>query len=137
MMALILRAAGSTASEAEVRRCVTIDEAKNEIVEIYHINELSQSDRAEIWLTAQDVMETKKQYTKIVRMMMRSHEPLEETDECCCRGLGKIIFSFTLCVARATTSYMVLFHANFRIQNEGRFPPKKEDQAKGDARSFG
>jgi hypothetical protein len=76
-------------SANKTKRGVTIDETKNEVFEIYHINELSKEDKAVIWLTLGDVVETKRQYQIIVRMMMKSKEPLEETDECCCRGLGK------------------------------------------------
>ena len=77
-------------SADESKRYVTIDKTKNEEFEIYHVNDLSKSDREEMWLTVQDVMETKRQYATIVQMMMKSKEPLEETDECCCRGLGKL-----------------------------------------------
>jgi hypothetical protein len=90
MMSPMLNRRERKLSADESKRYVTIDKTKNEEFEIYHVNDLSKSDREEMWLTVQDVMETKRQYATIVQMMMKSKEPLEETDECCCRGLGKL-----------------------------------------------
>jgi hypothetical protein len=96
IMSRLLKMRERKPSADESKRYVTIDKTKNEEFEIYHVNDLSKSDRAEMWLTVQDIMETKRQYTTIVRMMMKSKEPLEETDECCCRGLGKFFVQRSL-----------------------------------------
>jgi hypothetical protein len=90
MMSRMLKRRERKLSADESKRYVTIDKTKYEEYQMYHVNDLSKSDRAEMWLTVQDVMETKRQYATIaVRMLMKSKEPLEETDEYCCRGLGK------------------------------------------------
>jgi hypothetical protein len=59
--------------------------------EIPHLSDLSEEEINAVWLTPEEFMETKKAYSKIVQMMMRSREPIEETDEICTRGLGTFI----------------------------------------------
>ena len=71
------------------KRRVHFNESKNKVYDIYHVNDLSSWERARIWLQVEDCIEIKKRYTVIVRMMMKSKEPLEETDEICPRGLGE------------------------------------------------
>lgn len=56
--------------------------------EIPHLNDLSDEEVNEVWLAQEDYVDTKRAYTRIVQMMMRSREPIEETDEICTRGLG-------------------------------------------------
>jgi len=69
---------------------VRFDLARNTEKSIVHIDDLSPDEINSIWLSATDFMETKKQYTVIVRMMMKSRgKSIKETDEICCRGLGK------------------------------------------------
>jgi hypothetical protein len=72
--------------------------------EIPHLNDLSDEDINAVWLSPEGFMETKKAYSKIVQMMMRSREPIEETDEICTRGLGKFMYymikmSYAVCLA--------------------------------------
>jgi hypothetical protein len=72
-------------------RSVTFDFSKNTVQEMYHVNDLSVTDIETIWVSAEDLLATKKDYTAVVRRMMRSREPLEETEDFCCRGLGKLV----------------------------------------------
>jgi hypothetical protein len=71
------------------KRSITIDISKNTVKKIYHVNDLTDEEVRDLWLTPVEFMETKKQYTAVVRMMMKSREPLPETEQFSCRGLGK------------------------------------------------
>ena len=59
--------------------------------EIRHINEFSQEEIKALWISPEEQQESKKAYTVIVRAMMRSATPLEETDDVCTRGLGMLL----------------------------------------------
>jgi hypothetical protein len=71
------------------KRSITIDLSKNTVKNIYHVNDLTDEEVGDLWLTPMEFMETKKQYTIVVRMMMKSRVPLPETEQFSCRGLGK------------------------------------------------
>lgn len=57
--------------------------------EIPHLNNMPLEQIHATWLQPDEILETKKAYTEIVRMMMKAREPIEDTDELCTRGLGK------------------------------------------------
>jgi hypothetical protein len=59
--------------------------------EIPHLTDLSDEEVNAVWLAPEDYIETKRVYSRIVQMMMRSREPIEETDEICTRGLGTFL----------------------------------------------
>jgi len=52
-----------------------------------HVKDIPDAEKDLLWITAVEFMEAKKQYTEIVRMMMRSRQTLQETEDICCRGL--------------------------------------------------
>ncbi len=83
---------GRGAKDTSNKRSITIDTSKNTVRNIYHVNDLADEELRDIWLTPEEFMETKKQYTAVVRMMMKSREPLPETEQFSCRGLGKLFF---------------------------------------------
>jgi hypothetical protein len=58
--------------------------------EIPHLNNISLEEIRATWLQPDEIKATKTAYTEIVRMMMKSREPIEDTDELCTRGLGKL-----------------------------------------------
>jgi hypothetical protein len=77
------------AKDTSKKRPITIDISKNTVKSIYHVSDLTDEEVRAFWLTQEEFLETKKQYTAVVRMMMKSREPLPETEQFSCRGLGK------------------------------------------------
>ena len=62
------------------------------------ISDMSIEEKDSYWITPIEFAESKNQSAMILRMMMKCHsqnqQQLQETDEICCRGLGKfLIFS--------------------------------------------
>ena len=74
----------------ESKRRIRFDLQRNVVFHIWHVSELTSQELMDIWITAEEFMATKKDYTNVVRMMMKSREPLEETEELTCRGLGAL-----------------------------------------------
>jgi hypothetical protein len=85
----MVRAKSSTKESSSSIRKIRFDFSKNTECETIHVNDLSGEEKDLLWITAVEFMETKKQYTAVVRTMMKSRDAIQETDEICCRGLGK------------------------------------------------
>lgn len=89
--------------------------------EIPHLNDLSDEEVNAVWLTPENFLETKKGYTQIVQMMMRSREPIEESDDICTRGLGTFMLLYDqnmfpwLCSIKLIKTVII-----FRLQNSER-----------------
>ena len=75
----------------ESKHKVRFDESINTKYEIFRAKELTREERAKIWITREDLLQNKKESGVIAQTMMRSKEPVEETEEFCCRGLGKFL----------------------------------------------
>ena len=104
--------------------------------EIPHLNDLSDEEVNEVWLAQEDYVDTKRAYTRIVQMMMRSREPIEETDEICTRGLGTSMLlhgesnSRWLCSIKLINTKLLLSSiAEFRTKEGSRRRKRIKKQA--------
>lgn len=99
--------------------------------EIPHLSDFSDEEVNAIWLSPQDFIDTKKAYSKIVQMMMRSVQPLAETDEICTRGLGTFLLLYDQNKFRWLRSFKLTKNVitfDYRVPNEGGFSESKADQ---------
>jgi hypothetical protein len=79
---------GDSNSSSRKRPNVAFDISMNTIHEVEHRNDIDEEQRSAVWLRQEEYAEIKQTFLVIVRKMMRSTEPVEETDEISCRGLG-------------------------------------------------
>jgi hypothetical protein len=68
---------------------LTFDLSKNRVHEIEHCNDLNPEQA--VWITPDEYAEYKQAFLVIVRKMMKSKGPVEETENVCCRGLGTFL----------------------------------------------
>ena len=78
-----------TVATPERSRKIRIDLEQNVVYDHYCLQDLTQDEYNNMWITPEDFMACKKEYVAIVRLMMRTMGDFPESDECCSRGLGK------------------------------------------------
>ena len=79
-----------------MKKIFRFDLSKSIIYPHYCLEDLSDEEFRNMWITDEEFMAFKKEYVTIVRMMMKTIGEFPETENCCPRGLGTLPLSLSL-----------------------------------------
>ena len=71
------------------RNNVRFDLEKSTVYPHLSLNDVTEEEFENMWVTVEELMESKKDYVAVVRKMMKTMGEFQETEDCCPRGLGK------------------------------------------------
>lgn len=83
------------ATVTRTRRCF-FDLKQSKVYPHIRLDDLTNEEYDNMWITAEEFMASKKEYVAVVRQMMKTLGDFPETEDCCPRGLGTLSFCFIL-----------------------------------------